>query len=179
METLFTGPENPAVQPFAAAISEQGLTALMLSHVISPSLDENLPVTLSALAQQGFLREKLGFRGIILTDDINMKALTQDRTPEEAAVMALAAGADMIMYLNDAPRVLSALVRAVQEGRLCEARVEEAVVRIIEEKLRLGLWLRARELTDSPLKERLEEFGRVKKEGDALARSIDSKNPAQ
>lgn len=169
-------PGSPGLQPFSEAVFSQGLAALMLSHAAAPGFDTELPVTLSAKVQQGFLRETLGFRGIILTDDINMKALTHDRAPEEAAVMAVAAGADMIMYLDEyAPRVRDALANAVKEGLLPETRVEEAAVRIIEEKLRLGLWLKTRDLAGRSLDTRREEFRLLKEEGDALAASLVSR----
>jgi beta-N-acetylhexosaminidase len=173
------GAQPPAeIQPFAAAITRYGLRALMVSHVLAPALDPDLPVSLSASAFS-YLRDVLGFTGIILTDDVNMGAVSTDRSPEEAAVMAIAAGADMIMYLDERgiQKVHAALVRAVREGRLPEARVDEAAARIIEEKLVLELWKKTLELTeasaDNPsLARRLYEFTRVKKEADALAASL-------
>jgi beta-N-acetylhexosaminidase len=188
-------------------VKEHRLAALMTSHVLAPSLDPGLPVTLSSRVQKDYLRDTLGFGGIVLTDDINMRALTEGRDPEKAAVMAIAAGADMIMYLaEDIAGIHAALVRAVQEtaagasgdgglptarvGGLSEARLDEAVTRIIEQKLLLDLWNRSRELTEAvitaggteargpaasegaALGRRLEEFGRLKAEGDALLRRI-------
>jgi beta-N-acetylhexosaminidase len=166
------------IQPFAAAVTRYGHRALMVSHALAPALDPALPVSLSAPALS-YLRDVLGFTGIILTDDVNMKAVSTDRGPEEAAVMAIAAGADMIMYLDERgiQKVHAALVRAVREGRLPEERVDEAAARIIEEKLALDMWKKSLELTEAaadslPFASRLRELARVKKEADALAASL-------
>ncbi|MCL1818509.1 MAG: hypothetical protein FWG35_06225 [Spirochaetaceae bacterium] len=165
----------PEVLPFRDAAAEHGLSTLMVSHVVAEDLDPALPVSLSAPAIS-WIREALGFDGIVLTDDVNMKALSAGRSPEEAAVMALAAGADMIMYLDERHirGVHAALVEAVREGRVPEERLEEAVSRILEQKIALGLWEKSRALTEAagenpPFAGFREEFAERKKEGDNLA----------
>ena len=160
-------PEGRQVLPFRTAIRDFGLGALMSSHVVAPSLDPELPVTLSARAQTEHLRERLGFGGIVMTDDINMKALTKGLDPGAAAVAAIASGADMIMYLDeDVQRIHAALVRAAGDGGLPLRRLEDAVTRILERKIDLDLWSRASE--GRRIEERLEEFTRLKAEGDAF-----------
>jgi beta-N-acetylhexosaminidase len=169
-------PETPGLLAFREAVSGQELAALMVSHVIAPALDPERPVTLSAPAQSGFLRERMGFQGIILTDDINMKAVTSGRSPEAAAVKAVAAGADMIMYLDEyAGNIRSALAEAVQSGSLPAARLNEAVTRILEQKIAFGLWHTSGALVDAAaaaFADRLREFEALKKEGDALAAAL-------
>lgn len=165
--------------PFHRAVAGGGLAALMVSHVLVPGMDPLLPVSLSGSALS-FIRRRLGFEGIILTDDINMKAVSAGRGAQEAAVAALAAGADMIMYLDERGirAVHSALVRAVEEGRLPRERLEEAVVRVLEQKIRLNLWKRTGELMRAAedgesLSRRGGEFSLLKKEGDALLRNME------
>jgi beta-N-acetylhexosaminidase len=173
-------PEAPGLLPFRAAIFEYGLPALMVSHVAAPDLDSEAPVTLSAAALGGFLREGMNFQGIILTDDINMKAVTLGRGPETAAVMAVAAGADMIMYLDEyAAKVHAALVAAVRNGNLPENRVNDAVTHILEQKIAFDLWNTSRNLVTAAsvpggpaFVNRLREFEALKKEGDALVSAL-------
>jgi beta-glucosidase-like glycosyl hydrolase len=150
----------------------------MVSHAVFPSLDPALPVSLSSPALS-WLRRRLGFEGIILTDDVNMKAVSAGRSPEEAAVMAVAAGADMIMYLDErgVTKAHAALVNAVREERLPLARLDEAVERILEQKLKRHIWNTSRRLIEEAssapaLGPRLREFVELKKEGDALTAAL-------
>ena len=168
----------PEILPFRDAVADHGLSALMVSHVVAEDIDSTLPASLSA-PLISWVRKNLDFDGIILTDDVNMKALSAGRSPEEAAVMALAAGADMIMYLDErhVSDVHAAIVQAVSAGRVPEERLEEAASRILEQKLKLGLWEKSRALTEAaeetpPFASRLEEYARHKKEGDGLAAQL-------
>jgi beta-N-acetylhexosaminidase len=171
-----SSPEAPGLLAFREAVREQALAALMVSHVIAPALDPEQPVTFSAPAQSGFLRERMRFQGIVLTDDINMKAVTLGRSPEAAAVMAVAAGADMIMYLDEyAGNIRSALVEAVRDGSLPAARLIEAVTRILEQKIAFGLWRASGALiaaAPAGFADRLRAFETLKKEGDALVSDL-------
>ncbi|MDR1932658.1 MAG: hypothetical protein LBQ57_07560 [Spirochaetales bacterium] len=166
------------ILPFRDAARVHALGALMVSHSVAPALDPALPVSVSPPALS-WIRRHLDFEGIILTDDVNMKALSAQRSPEEAAVMAVAAGADMIMYLDERgiTKVHAALVGAVREERLPEPRLEEAVTRILEQKLKLDMWNRSLQLIEdvsaSPaFDRRLRQFAALKKEGDALAAAL-------
>jgi beta-N-acetylhexosaminidase len=170
---------SPLLFPFRAAINAGGLSALMVSHALVPELDPLLPVSLSAPAIS-FIRRRLGFEGIILTDDINMRAVSGGRGAGDAAVAALAAGADMIMYLDERgiAAVHSHIVSAVREGRLPEERLHEAAARVLEQKILLNLWKRSddiRRAAEDPhgLFRRSEEFSRLKQEGDGLLKRID------
>jgi beta-glucosidase-like glycosyl hydrolase len=172
------GGEAPEIIPFQRAIADGGLAALMVSHVLVPALDPALPVSLSAPALS-FIRQRLGFEGIILTDDINMKALIRGREPGEAAVAALAAGADMVMYLDErgVAAVHAGLVRAVREGSLPQERLDGAAARVLEQKIVLDLWRKSSELIqaaqdETALSRRGAEFSCLKKEGDALLKKL-------
>jgi beta-N-acetylhexosaminidase len=130
-----------AAAPFAGMIRRLRPPALMVSHVVVPAVDPRRNASLSPLVMKGWLREELGFRGILVTDDFSMAAVASSGlAPEEAAVEALIAGADMVMVWpgNIAP-VHEAILSALEEGRLPRARLREAVRRIIAEKIRYGL----------------------------------------
>jgi beta-N-acetylhexosaminidase len=118
--------------PFRAAI-DANVAFMMTGHVLVPSLDEENPGTLSRAVVSGLLRDELGFGGVILTDDIDMKAIAARYTGGEAAVKAIAAGCDGVLVCGGAPEahatVLEALVHAVEDGRIPRTRVEDALAR--------------------------------------------------
>jgi beta-N-acetylhexosaminidase len=125
--------------PFRDAI-RSGVSSIMLSHVLVPAIDPDLPVSVSAVAI-AVLKERLGFRGIVMTDDLQMAALAGIGGPEAAAVAALSAGADLLMVSGGrtALAVRTALLEALADGRISRARLEDAAARIIAQKLRFGL----------------------------------------
>jgi len=125
---------------FASAI-ERGVSVILLSHILVPALDSKRPVTVSRGIVTGVLREKLGFKGLIVTDDLFMKGLARQFPPERGAIEALAAGADLLMLSSSlsATRIRDALKRAVSSGVVPIERLEEAAARVVELKLRLGL----------------------------------------
>ena len=122
---------------FAEAV-RHGVPAIMLSHVLVPSVDPKRPATLSAPLID-LLRKKADFSGLVLTDDLLMKALGQDS--RLSAVEALAAGADLLMLSSEeaAIPVRDAILAALRDGRLSPSRVREAAERVIAAKLRFGL----------------------------------------
>ncbi len=127
------------LEPFRPAI-RGGVSTIMLSHALVPALDASAPASLSARVITE-LRERLGFRGIILTDDLVMAALSRAGGPGVAAVAALSAGADMLM-VSGGPAVDSvrtAVRAALADGRLQRTRLTDAAVRIVAQKLRFGL----------------------------------------
>jgi len=131
--------------PFVAAI-QQGVDAVMTAHVVVPSLDPDLPATLSPRVLTDILRDELGFQGIIITDLMTMGAIATRWEPEEAAVRAVLAGADIVLAggTTELPiRTIQALVRAMQEGTLAVERVDASVRRVLAAKERLGLFERA------------------------------------
>ena len=111
------------LHPFRAA-SETGVDAVMTAHVCYPALDPSgLPATLSPAILEGVLRREIGFRGLVVTDAIIMDGLTEDTTEASAAVKAVAAGCDALLYPEDVEGVVRALEAALAGGRLPEARV--------------------------------------------------------
>jgi beta-N-acetylhexosaminidase len=125
---------------FASAINKH-VSSVMLSHVVFAAIDPELPASLSPAIVGGELRRRLGFRGVAITDDLGMRALSATKRPEKSAIEALAAGADLLMLVDmgAAPGVRDAIVAAVKEGRLPEARLDEAVGRVLELKSRFKM----------------------------------------
>jgi beta-N-acetylhexosaminidase len=123
-----------ALVPFRAAIAAH-VQAIMTAHILVPA--DDVPATLSRRVLTGLLRQELGFTGCIITDGMDMGAISRTIGTEEGAVLALAAGADAICtggwFTDEAvvDRVQSAIVRAVREGRLSESRLREAAGRVI------------------------------------------------
>ncbi len=135
--------------PFAAALAG-GARALMTAHAIVPFLDPTLPATLSRPVIQALVREGLGFDGLVVTDDLEMGAIANGLGAAEAAVLALAAGADMPLICHSlalAEAAVDAICAAVTEGRLTEARLREAVAR--GDAYRAALPVRAAAVVDA------------------------------
>ena len=126
--------------PFEAGI-EAGASAVMTSHIELPSLDPQpgRPATLSHAIVTGLLRETLGFDGLVYTDSMRMRGVTNLVEPGEAAVTAIGAGHDIVLHSPDDPAVFSGLKQAVEDGTLTQARVDASVQRVLEAKARLGL----------------------------------------
>ena len=119
--------------PFRAAI-EADVKVVMVGHLLVPALDE-LPASLSRLIVTDLLRGELGFDGVVMTDALEMAAVSDTFGVEEAAVRALIAGADTLGLGHDlhdeaVERVHAAIVHAVRTGRLAEERLAEAATRI-------------------------------------------------
>ena len=118
--------------PFRAAIAA-GLAAVMTAHILFPALDPELPATLSPAILTGLLREELGFDGLIITDDLEMRGVADKWGAPEAAVLAVEAGADILLCCHEwqtQRAVHAALTAAVQTGRLTESRLDQSLTRI-------------------------------------------------
>jgi beta-N-acetylhexosaminidase len=118
--------------PFAAA-AVAGLPMLMTAHVVFPALDAALPATLSRAVMTGLLRERLGFTGVIVSDDLDMKAIADHFGVGEAAVAAIRAGCDALLLCRDRDhqRIASAaLIAAASADPALRARVAESAARI-------------------------------------------------
>jgi beta-N-acetylhexosaminidase len=118
--------------PFTAAIAAD-VAAIMTAHILVPALDEERPATLSPAIVDGILRKKLGHPGLILTDDMAMKAISRRYGLSEASVLAIAAGCDGVLMCAPQPEdqmtALQAVIYAVEQGRLSQQRVEDALAR--------------------------------------------------
>ncbi|MBI3970922.1 MAG: beta-N-acetylhexosaminidase [Chloroflexi bacterium] len=128
--------------PFRAAIAA-GVDGIMTAHVLLPALerDPKRPATLSAPVLR-YLRETLGYRGLIITDDLEMGAVVNDYGTAEAAKLAFEAGADVLLFRRDVAeqrRAHTLLVSAVHSGEIPVARLDASVKRILEAKARRGV----------------------------------------
>ena len=124
------------LQPFRAAI-DADVAAIMTAHIIYPAFDANRPATLSPTILTDLLRKELGFDGLLITDDMEMKAIDDRYQSGEAAVMAVEAGADIVMVLWTPTKqieVFDALLSAVKSGRISQARLDQSVKRILKSK---------------------------------------------
>ncbi|MBR3396730.1 MAG: glycoside hydrolase family 3 protein [Lachnospiraceae bacterium] len=121
--------------PFISAI-ENGAKIIMAAHITLPNItEEDLPASLSPEILAGLLRGELGYDGLIITDALNMGAVTNQYTSAEAAVMAVRAGADMILMPADPFSAYQAVLDAVYSGEITPERIDESVLRILELKL--------------------------------------------
>ena len=127
--------EGKDLIPFRAGI-QTGLGAILVSHNRIAALDADTPASLSP-AVIGYLRDTLGYDRVVITDDLSMGAL-EDYTPEEAAVLAVKAGADLLCS-TDFESQLSAALEAARSGEISQDRVDEAVYRVLSWKAQLGL----------------------------------------
>lgn len=119
--------------------------AIMTAHIVLPVIDKNRPATLSPPVL-GLLRQELKFEGLIITDSMNMAAISKHWSKGEAAVQAFLAGADILLYgadrdstIKDHEIVHAALVKAVSEGQISVSRLDESVRRILMTKQRFAI----------------------------------------
>jgi beta-N-acetylhexosaminidase len=125
--------------PFRAAI-EAGVDSIMTAHLAVPALaPAHLPATLSTAILTDLLKKEMGFKGIVVTDALEMGGITKEFSTGDAAVRALEAGADTLLMPPDPDAVVKAVVAAVQNGRLTRRRIQESVVKMLSAKERLGL----------------------------------------
>jgi beta-N-acetylhexosaminidase len=125
--------------PFRAAVNG-GVGAIMSFHGAMPALDSsNIPGTLSPKVLTGLLRGEMGFRGIIISDAMDMRGVLDQFGAAEAVKRAIAAGIDVLIQPLDVSQTIDAVVAGVSEGRYTEARLDSSVRRVLETKRKLGL----------------------------------------
>jgi len=135
--------ESTELPPFRAAI-QAGVDAIMTAHIAVPALaPANVPATLSSAILTGLLRGDMGFKGIIVTDALEMGGIAQGYSSGEAAVLAVEAGADALVMPPDPEAAVKAILAAVQSGRLTRARIDDSVARLLAAKEHVGLDRRA------------------------------------
>lgn len=138
-ETDRTKEEMAAAEflPFQSGI-EAGADMVMVGHISAPNLTggEKVPASLSEEIITGILRSELGYDGIIITDAMNMAAVTDYYEADVAAIMALKAGADMILMPEDFQQAYEGVLQAVQDGTVSQERVDDSLKRIYRVKLR-------------------------------------------
>jgi beta-N-acetylhexosaminidase len=135
--------DDVELPPFRAAI-QAGVDAIMTAHIAVPALaPADVPATLSPAILTGMLRGEMGFKGIVVTDALEMGGIAQGYSSGEAAVLALEAGADALVMPPDPEAAVKAVLAAVQSGRVTRARIDESVARLLAAKERVGLDRRA------------------------------------
>jgi beta-N-acetylhexosaminidase len=131
--------EHVELVPFKAAI-DAGVDAIMTAHIAVPALaPPDLPATLSPAILTDLLRKQLGFKGIVVTDALEMGGIAKGFTSGEASVRALEAGADTLLMPSDPDAAIRAVLAAEQSGRITRQRVQESVVKILAAKEKVGL----------------------------------------
>ncbi|MGI9078410.1 MAG: glycoside hydrolase family 3 protein, partial [Gemmatimonadaceae bacterium] len=137
--------------PFRAAIAAN-VGAVMTAHIALPAIgDSSAPATLIPEVITGLLRDSLNFRGLIITDALTMEGVGKGYTVENSAVLAVKAGADILLKPGDIPRAIAAVVSAVERGEISPQRIERSVRAILAMKARLGLpWTRFANLEKLP-----------------------------
>ena len=122
--------------PFAAGM-EAGCGAVMMSHIQVTALDAEYPASLSPAVHR-YVRETMGYNGVLVTDDLVMDAISVPYGVGEAAVLAVLAGNDLLIS-SDFPEQYAAVLEAIREGRISEEQIDNAVRRILLWKQSLGL----------------------------------------
>jgi len=143
--------ERVDLAPFKQVIDRANVAAIMSGHLHVPALDENNPASLSHPIITNLLKKEWGFEGLIITDALNMKALSTNYTTEQIALGAFIAGHDLLLYgahlPNDVreilektiPHAFSAIERGVMDGRISEAELDARVLKVLSVKETLGL----------------------------------------
>lgn len=148
--------------PFISSIAN-GIDSIMTTHIIFSAIDEVYPATLSKKVLTDLLRNELGYSGLIVTDGMEMDAIDKYfGTVEEAAVLAVKAGVDMLLYtsLSGPRKAHAAIIEAVNKGEISIDRINESVKRIILKKIKYDLIDGYSASTDS-IQEMLEEHKKL------------------
>ncbi|HKL84897.1 MAG TPA: glycoside hydrolase family 3 N-terminal domain-containing protein [Treponemataceae bacterium] len=133
--------ETEFIPSFKLLFSSVAVDAVLVSHIVVPAIDSELPFCLSSLCVTDYLRNKLGFSGLILTDDISMPALTNSGySSSQAAIMALNAGCDMIMTsATDIHEIINAIKLEAETSTEFSKRLNSAVFSILTAKYKAGI----------------------------------------
>lgn len=125
------------MQPFRSGI-EAGAEFVMVGHLIVPDIDE-VPATLSYKIATGILRDELKFEGVAITDSFEMESIADNYSVDDAVVMSVKAGMDMILQPKNMTSAVNSIEQAVADGELSEDRIDESVRRILTLKESRGL----------------------------------------
>lgn len=134
--------ESTHVAPFRTLLAQHDVRSIMVTHVMIPQVDPNLPTSLSPTVIDGALRGELGFQGVVITDDVfKMEAINERYPGPQAAVMAVIAGADLIIgpTSQTVQQTKDAFKQAITNGQLTKARIDLSVQRILTLKIEMGL----------------------------------------
>jgi len=129
---------NTEFAAFAGGISA-GVDFVMVGHQITTASGDDLPGDLSSVVVSQWLKKDLGFEGLVVTDSHKMGAIAYNYSPEEAAVLAVKAGVDVILMPQDLKAAADGIAAAVASGSITEERIDESVSKILKKKMELGL----------------------------------------
>lgn len=124
--------------PFQRSM-EKGADAVLVAHILLPNIGASMPSSMSKTVITDILRKKLGYGGVVITDDMTMKAITNQYEIGEAAVKSVQAGSDIILIAHGYENVVSAIKqikKAVKQGDISEHQIDKSVERIIRLKLK-------------------------------------------
>ena len=124
---------------FSSAI-DAGTNMMMAGHVWLTKIDKELPVSLSPTILSDVVRKELGFEGVVFTEALNVPVITNQYSPEEAELKAVIAGADMLYNPVDVEEAVFHLSRAVMFGDIDEKQIDQAVLRILQDKIQQGIY---------------------------------------
>jgi beta-N-acetylhexosaminidase len=126
--------------PFKAAIAA-GASLVMTAHIALPAVngDSSTPATLAPRIITGLLRDSLHFRGVAITDAMTMEGIGKGYTAEQSSVLAVRAGAEILLKPSDATRAINSLVAAVERGEISRSRIDSAARHMLELKARSGV----------------------------------------
>ncbi|MGO8949875.1 MAG: glycoside hydrolase family 3 N-terminal domain-containing protein [Ktedonobacterales bacterium] len=134
--------ESVELAPYQSLIATGQVQMIMTTDLLMPALDPTLPAELSPAIITGVLRQQLGYNGVVVTDALYMDGITKKWSEDQAAVMAIEAGDDMLVGPFDAYEVSAmegAIEAAISDGQITKARIDESVRRILTLKMRMGL----------------------------------------
>lgn len=145
--------------PYRQLIDE-GLMSVMVAHLHVPSLGSkpNFPTTLSKSVVTDLLKKEMNFNGLIFTDALNMKGVSNLHKPGEVDLLALLAGNDVLLYAQDVPKSKRLIMEAVEEGRISREEIDQRVKKILKAKYWAGL-NRPQKVDTHKLTERINGFG--------------------
>lgn len=134
------------LNPYKNLIKRDLVDMIMTTHIFNANLDRKYPATLSKPIQTGLLREKIGYRGVLVSDDLQMKAIADHFTLEDTIRLVINAGVDILVFGNNTsyqpeltPKIIDIIYHQVQNGIIPEARIEESFLRIMNLKQKFAL----------------------------------------
>lgn len=140
-DTDLLGLRSVEFKPFKAGINA-GVDFVMVSHIsVSKVTESTAPACMSKIVIKNMLRDELGFHGVIITDAMDMGAITEKYDADEAAVNAIKAGVDIVLMTTDLEEAYEAVYKAVENGTITEEQINKSVQRIMEVKIKRGLIL--------------------------------------
>lgn len=134
------------LEPYRVLASSGEIDTLMVGHLYHPAFsdDRRLPATLTPAAVQGWVRTRLGFQGVVITDDLEMAAVRKHHNLRQTLIMSVLGGSDILMFSNAGadpkfvPKATQTLLDAVNDGTIPRERIRQAYSRIVALKERLG-----------------------------------------